>query len=164
MNIPGLGRKVNVLGSGQAMGHAHHRFHRCTGGHRSRVPGVGSQVPGLRSRVSGPRCQVFRSQVPGVRCRGILDGGLSRGAMGHGVSHCLSRSQRSKKCDIPLRPVTGDGRRKSTATQQGTPPEVVFSLISVDHVFARVGQLPEGQPPRFLFSPSPDTRHPGPET
>ncbi len=38
---------VKTLGSGQAMGHAHHRIHRYAGGHRSPVPGVGCQVPGV---------------------------------------------------------------------------------------------------------------------
>jgi len=31
------------------MGHAHHRIHRCAGGHRSRVPGLRSQVSGVGS-------------------------------------------------------------------------------------------------------------------
>ncbi len=71
--------QVRRLGSGQAMGHAHHRIHRCAGGHRSPVPGVRCRVPGVRCQVSG-----LRSQVSGMQVSGVRDG---RQKTGDGASH-----------------------------------------------------------------------------
>ncbi len=69
------------LESGQAMGHAHHRNHRCAGGHRSPVSGGGCQVPGDRSQVPG-----VGSHVSGIPVAGICDG---RRKTGDGASHGL---------------------------------------------------------------------------